>query len=203
VFPILLNLTDKLVVVIGGAAVGMRKLSAVLEAGGRVRLIDPRSLADLPPGVAHVAEFYRAEHLAGAALVFACATPDVNARVVADARACGAWVSAATSPAAGDFALPAVVRRGDFTLAVGTGGAAPALARRVREKLEAEFDATFAEWVRVLSEVRGEVLATVADEARRRELLDAFADWPWLARVRADGATAVLAAMRERVRTSA
>ena len=56
------------------------------------------------------------------------------------------------------------------------GGAAPALARRVREKLEAEFDAQFAEWVRVLSEVRVEVLATITDETRRRELLDAFAD---------------------------
>jgi precorrin-2 dehydrogenase/sirohydrochlorin ferrochelatase len=49
----------------------------------------------------------------------------------------------------------------------------------------------------VLAEVRTEVLAKVADEARRRELLDSFADWNWLNRLRTEGADAVLAAMRE------
>ena len=65
----------------------------------------------------------------------------------------------------------------------------------VREKLAAEFDAAFAEWVGLLDEVRPLVLASVADPARRRALLDAFADWPWLARLRADGVDAVRAAM--------
>jgi len=197
VFPLLLNLTGKLVVVVGGGAVGMRKLTAVLECGAVVRVIDPRPLPDLPPNVTHVAESYRTNHLAGAALVFACALPEVNAQVVADCRTRGVWVNAATSPADGDFALPAVVRRGDLTLGVSTGGASPALARRIREKLEAEFDAVFAEWVRLLADVRVEVLATVPEEDRRRELLDAFADWHWLTRLRSEGADAVLAAMRK------
>lgn len=195
-FPILLNLSGKLVVVVGGGAVGLRKLAAVLESGASVRLIDPRPFPNLPPNVSHIAEAYRAEHLDGAALAFACATPEVNAAVVADCRARGLWVNTATSPAEGDFTLPAVVRRGELTLAVSTGGASPALARRIREKLEAEFDDAFAEWVRVLAEVRTEVLAKVADEARRRELLEGFADWTWLERLRAEGAPAVLAAMR-------
>lgn len=192
-FPMFLNLSGKLAVVVGCGTVGRRKLEALRESGARLRTVDPS--APREPGVAHVAEPYRAEHIAGAALVFACATPDVNARVVADARAAGIWVNSASAPAEGDFAVPAVVRRGDFALAVGTGGAAPALARRVREKLESEYDETFGEWVRVLTEVRAEVLAREPDPARRRELLDGFAAWEWLARVRADGAHAVKAAM--------
>jgi precorrin-2 dehydrogenase/sirohydrochlorin ferrochelatase len=132
-------------------------------------------------------------------VAFACATPEVNAQVVIDCRERGVWVNTASAPTEGDFALPAVVRCGAFTLAAGTGGASPALARRVREKLEREFDAAFADWVRVLAEVRGTVLATVADEVRRRELLDSFADWHWLSRLRAEGADAVLAAMRKQV----
>jgi precorrin-2 dehydrogenase/sirohydrochlorin ferrochelatase len=196
VFPILLDLTGRVVVIVGGGAVGLRKLAALGGSGASVRLIDPRTLPNLPPEVIHLAEPYRAEHLEGAALVFACATPEVNARVVADGRSRGIWVNAATSPEAADFHLPAVVRRGELTLAVNTGGASPALARRIREKLEAEFDAAFAEWVRVLAEVRRAVLATVPDEARRRALLESFAEWEWLARLRAEGTDAVLAAMR-------
>lgn len=195
VFPISLNLTGRLVVVVGGGAVGARKMAALLESGAVVRLVDPRLLV-LPPEVQHVTEAYRAEHLDGAGLAFACATPDVNAQVVTDCRTRGVWVCSASAPAEGDFTLPAVVRRGDFTLAVSTGGAAPSLARRVRERLEAEFDDAFAGWVRVLAEVRREVLTRVPDATRRRELLDAFAEWDWLERVRREGADAVLAAMR-------
>jgi precorrin-2 dehydrogenase/sirohydrochlorin ferrochelatase len=197
--PVSLNLSGKLAVVVGGGPVGLRKLAALRDSGAAVRLVDPRHLTNTPAGVTHVADAYRADHLTGAAVAFACATADVNARVVADARAAGVWVSSASAPADGDFVLPAVVRCGELTIAVGTGGAAPALGRRIREKLEAEFDRAFAEWVRVLADVRGDVLATIPDANARRELLDGFADWHWLARLRAEGADAVRAAMRERI----
>ena len=209
-FPVVLDLTGRLVVVVGGGAVGRRKAAAALAAGATVRVVDPvrtdPSPRPPPPqGEGEegenqwVAEPYHPNHLVGAALVFACATPEVNARVVADAKARGVWVNAASDPTAGDFTLPAVVRRGGLTLAVGTGGASPGLARRIREWLEAEFDESFAEWVALLDEVRGEVLAAVPDPARRRELLDGFADWVWLARLRAEGVEAVRTAMRAAV----
>ncbi|MDY3556477.1 bifunctional precorrin-2 dehydrogenase/sirohydrochlorin ferrochelatase [Gemmata sp. JC717] len=195
-FPLLLNLTGRRVVVVGAGGVGARKVSALLAAGAVVCVVDPRAPLPLPPEVVHIGEAYRAEHLEGAALAFACATPEVNARVVADAHVRGVWVNAASSPHEGDFALPAVVRRGAFVLAVSTGGASPALARRVRERLEAEYDAAFGEWAQVLAEVRAEALARVPDEGRRRELLDGFADWGWLERLRAEGAGPVREAMR-------
>lgn len=203
-FPISLNLRDKLAVVVGGGAVGLRKMFAVLESGARVRLVDPRALTlppevdiGFPPGVTHVMEAYRAEHLDGATLAFAGAEPSVNTQVVADCRERGVWVNSASAPDEGDFAMPAVVRRGEFTLAIGTGGASPSLARRVREKLEAEYDAAFAEWVRVLAQIRAEMKLTEFGEPLRRARLDSFAGWEWLARLRAEGADAVLKAMRE------
>ncbi|MBA4189255.1 MAG: siroheme synthase [Planctomycetaceae bacterium] len=204
VFPVVLNLAGRVVVVVGGGAVGTRKAAAAIAAGATVRIVDPtQPLGGLTPPARQIpiSEAYRSNHLDGAFLVFACATPAVNAQVVADAQARGILVNSASDPITGDFTLPSVVRSGDLTLAVSTGGAAPALARRLREKFEAEFDATFADWLRVLTEMRTVVLAEVPDSARRRELLDGFADWPWLARMRSEGADAVQTAMLECVRT--
>ncbi|MFO0822774.1 MAG: bifunctional precorrin-2 dehydrogenase/sirohydrochlorin ferrochelatase [Gemmataceae bacterium] len=199
VFPVMLNVAGRIVVVVGGGAVGTRKAAAAIAAGATVRVIDPaEQLAR--QDITHIREAYHPAHLNGAFLVFACATSSVNAQVVADAQARNILVNSATDPAAGDFTLPSVVRCGDLTLAMSTGGAAPALARRLREKFEAEFDTAFADWLRVLAEVRSVVLAEVPDEARRRELLEGFADWPWLLRVRADGADAVRAEMLSQIR---
>jgi precorrin-2 dehydrogenase / sirohydrochlorin ferrochelatase len=186
-FPLMVELSGKRVVVVGGGKVGRRKAAAARAAGAVVVVVDPVAPADISAS-------YSQEHLDGAQLVFACATPDVNARVVADATARGLWVNSATDD--GDAILPAVVTRGDLTIAVSTGGASPALARRIREKLDAEFDDAFREWVQLLAELRPVVLVSVADPDRRRALLDDLADWRWLAAIRTDGVDAVRAAMR-------
>jgi precorrin-2 dehydrogenase/sirohydrochlorin ferrochelatase len=204
-FPVFLDLTGRRVVVVGGGSVGRRKARAARDAGAAVAVIDPEPpVAHAPgsPDLIHICEPYHPQHLVGACLVFAAATPEVNARVVADARRLGVWVNSASDPGHGDCFLPAVVRRGGLTVAVGTGGASPALARRIRERLEAEYDDTFAAWVGLLDELRPVVLATVTDPDRRREMLDALADWPWLERLRAEGIDAVRAAMQATVRAA-
>jgi precorrin-2 dehydrogenase/sirohydrochlorin ferrochelatase len=202
---VLLDLNGRQVVVVGGGSVGRRKAAAARAAGASVRVIDPAPRpADLiDAGLEWVAEPYRPGHLDGAALVFAAATEAVNAAVVADAAARGLWVNSATNPAAGDFTLPATHSVGGLTVAVGTGGAAPALARRVRDRLAGQFDPAYADWVALLGRVRGLVLDSVPAGLTRRQLLDRFSDWPWLDRIRSEGPDAVFAAMADEVRQAA
>jgi siroheme synthase-like protein len=136
-------------------------------------------------------EPYRESHLDGACLAIAAATPSVNRAVVADAKRRGLWVNAAGGPATSDFVLPAMIRHGDFVLAIGTGGAAPNLAQRVREQLELAFDKAFGEWVELLGELRPQVRDKFPNPARRAAIYQALCDWAWLEQIRDAGIDAV------------
>src|SRR5689334_19827690 len=162
-FPLFVELEGRPCVVIGGGAVAERKVRALLDVGAVVTVVSPAlssALAALVATgrVAHLARGYADGDLIGAALAFA-ATDDgaVNAAVAREGRARGVWVNAADDPAHCDAILPAVVRRGLVTVAVSTGGASPALARAVRERLE-----------RALPEAIGPLAEAAA--AARREL---------------------------------
>ena len=197
-FPIFLDLTGHLCVIVGGGLVAVRKADALLAAGAAVRVVclEPA----LPIGLSDWrTEPYRPDHLNGATLVFAAATPEVNRQVVADARARGLWVNSATEPGAGDFILPATVRRGEFVLAVSTGGASPGVAAAIRRRLEEQFDDAFGEWVAVLSEMRPIILSRPAQAQQRRDLFEKLSRWEWLERLRREGPDVVRAAMRAEV----
>lgn len=200
-FPVFLNLRDRLGVVIGGGPVGRRKAQALLEAGARVRLVclETRWPEEQWQSIDWIMESYSPEHLAGAVLVFAAATPELNQRIVADAKERGLWVNAADDPDSGDLYLPATVRRGSLVIAIGTGGAAPALARQVRLRLERLFDDAYARWVALLAELRPLVLATIADPQRRRLAFERLCRWEWLRRLRKEEAAFIKMAMQAEV----
>ena len=164
-FPLFVEMEGRPCVVLGGGAVAERKVEGLLAAGAVVTVVSPA----LSPGLAthasggritHVARPYAEGDLAGAALAFA-ATDDgaVNADVAREGRARGVWVNAADDPAHCDAILPAVVRRGAVTVAVSTGGASPALARAVRERIEAALPAAYGPLAEVAADARRELRA--------------------------------------------
>lgn len=140
VYPIYLHQTSTLVaVVVGGGRVGQRKVTGLLAAGARVRLVSPSATPHLQElAAAGQLEWlprpYQTGDLAGALLAFAATNERaVNAQVALDARAAHILCNVADAPDEGDFHVPAVHRQGDLTIAVGTGGRSPTRARRVRD----------------------------------------------------------------------
>jgi precorrin-2 dehydrogenase/sirohydrochlorin ferrochelatase len=200
-YPLFLHMDGRLAVVVGGGSVGRRKASTLLQAGARVRLVclEPRPLEESAAALDWLSEPYQAGHLAAAALVFAAATPEVNRAVVADARGCGIWVNSATEPESGDFFSPATIERGGLTVAVSTGGLAPALARSLRRRLAGEIDDAYGQWVALLAELRPLILASVSNPDRRRLLWEELCAESWLGRLRREDVETVRRAMREAV----
>lgn len=142
-YPIFLELAGRPCLVIGGGEVARRKAESLLQAGARVRVISPALTPALETLKAegrleHVAREYREGDLEGCDLCLV-ATDDssVNARVAREGRHRRVWVNASDDPRNCDFILPSVVRKGEVVVAASTGGASPALARRLREELEA------------------------------------------------------------------
>ena len=162
-YPLFLEMVHRRCVVIGGGAVAQRKVVGLIAAGADVTIISA-ALSEglqelLATGVVrHVAREYRSGDVAGFEIVFV-ATDDaaVNATVYRDARAHGIWINCADDPPHCDFILPAVIRQGDLTVAVSTGGASPAAARAMREELEDYFTEDYVRLVQVAAEVRAKL----------------------------------------------
>ena len=175
--PLLVDAARLRIRVAGGGAVALRKVRGVLEAGGRPEIVSPELCAELREvvrreGLAWDARCWEAGDAAGFHLVFAATDrAEVNAAVAREAEAERAWVSMADDGAGSLVHLPAVIRRDDVTVAFSTGGAAPLLARRLRERLEAVVTPGLGRAAARLAALRGEVQARWAgDEGRRRAL---------------------------------
>ncbi len=177
-----LDLRGRTCVVVGGGAVARRKVESLLRAGASVTVVAPDCLP-MPAAVTTVRAPFTDDHLTGAALAVAATDdPAVNTRVARAARDRGIWVNVVDDPDAGTFIVPAVVERGAFRIAVSTGGTSPALAARVRQRLEAEFGPEYADFVEILGELRSEweprALAAGVPPAARRAAWHAVLDLP-------------------------
>lgn len=198
--PILMKTEGLLALVVGAGDVGLRKADVWRKAGGDVRFVDPKP--NLEASDELIREPFAAHHLEDISVVFACATDAVNELVVATAHANDILVCDAIRPERGDFTLPAVVRRGDLTVAISTNGAAPALAKRLRERLDAEFDEAYTIWTRILGSVRTSVLKSTENIETRSDLFRALTDPSWLERLRQIGPEACEAEMLQFVATA-
>jgi len=171
-YPIMLNVQGRLAVVVGAGAVGLRKVRSLADAGATVRLVAPQAHDGDAEGATVVAEPYRGEHLTGASLVFACTDDrELNARIAADARGIGALVNAADQPEDCDFYLPAVVADGDVLVAVGTGGACPALAAELKHRLADALPDRVGEFAAALAEARRQIQNELDDDKQRGRIM--------------------------------
>lgn len=136
-YPVYLDLRDVPVLVVGAGPVAARKVAGLVAAGARVTVVAPEVSAALDRSrVAEVRERpFEPADVEGMRLVLtATGVREVDAAVAAAATAAGVWVNAADQPEDCSFILPAIARNGPLAIAVSTGGASPALARRLRDR---------------------------------------------------------------------
>lgn len=172
-FPVFADLRNRLVVVIGGGEVALRKVEGLLAAGARVRVVAPelhRSLEELSAQgrVEIERREYRAGDLEGATLaVAATSEPEVNRAVADEAQSRHLLLNVVDFPQLCSFIVPSVIRRDELTVAISTGGMSPALAKRMRQKLEETLVPEYGPFLRLLGTLRARVRQELPMPAQR------------------------------------
>ena len=162
-YPVYLNLAGRCCAVFGGGAVAEGKLVKLIETGALVTVISPQ----VTPAIESLASRgkvqwepreYQSGDLQGVHLGIAATDDrDVNRQIAGEAERLGVILNVVDDPELCGFIAPSVVERGSVTLAISTGGASPALARKLRESLANHPALEWADLAQVLSRARREV----------------------------------------------
>jgi siroheme synthase-like protein len=137
-YPVMLDLRGRSVLVVGGGVIGFRKAEGLVAAGAVVTAISPAFVAEwdsLGSAVTRVVRVYQHEDVRGYWLVITATNDRVAQQTVyEDGERLGVWVNAADDPDRCAFILPAVHRDGPVIVSVSTSGSAPALAGWLRDR---------------------------------------------------------------------
>lgn len=159
-YPVYLNLENRRCVIIGGGGVAEGKIARLRESGAVIGVVSP----DATPGIRQMAadgilrwepRTYRPGDLEGAFIAIAATNDrDVNRAIYKEAEARGVMLNAVDDPPNCSFIAPSIVQRGPVTVAISTGGASPALARKLRESLQVSGDLAWADLAGVMAAAR-------------------------------------------------
>ncbi|MEO6195445.1 MAG: bifunctional precorrin-2 dehydrogenase/sirohydrochlorin ferrochelatase [Thermoanaerobaculia bacterium] len=202
-YPVFLDLTGRPCFVIGGCAMAEEKVKGLVAAGARVTVISP----DMTPGLAElgveekvdfITRRYRRGDLRTAFLVVVVSqAPPIVQAVWEETRGRNILVNTLDNVPHCDFIAPAIVRRGDLTVAISTGGKAPVMAVRLRQKLEKELGPEHARFLELAGMLRAPLARLWPDFETRRALWYRLIDSDVLHLLRRGNESAALARIKE------
>jgi precorrin-2 dehydrogenase len=174
-----LKLKGRRCVVVGGGEIGLEKVEGLLACDGAVTLIAPEAVGALAEHAREGSIRWERRAYAGptdleGAFMAIAATDDtdVNIAVYDDAERRAMLVNVVDVPPLCNFILPAIVRTGPLAIAISTAGASPALAKRMKREIEAQFGEPYARLAVLLNEVRGWAKGTLPTYQDRKEFFE-------------------------------
>lgn len=179
-FPIFLRLRHEPVLVVGGGEVAARKIRLLLRSQARIEVVAPELHAEIAQAVdagqlQHLATHFEPVQIVRQRLVVA-ATDDaqINAAVAAAAEAANIPVNVVDDAEASRFIVPSIVDRSPLLVAISSGGAAPMLARKVRQMLEPMLPAGYGRLADFMHAARDRLRGRAS--AERRTVWEQFLD---------------------------
>jgi precorrin-2 dehydrogenase/sirohydrochlorin ferrochelatase len=181
-YPVHLNIKNRRCLVVGGGAVGTRKANALLKCGAGVTVVSPAPTPQLKKLAAEGSislreRAYQTTDLKDMFLVIGATDDDkLNRQISQDAELIGILCNIADRPEACNFILPSVVQRGDLVITISTSGQSPALAKRLRRKLEAQFGEEYSDFLHLMGAIRKKLLSEAHEPEAHKALFNQLID---------------------------
>lgn len=185
-YPVFVALQGKICLVVGGGAVGERKVRKLFHYGAAVHLVARELTGWLQEQVAAeginlLGPVYEDRYLDQADLVFAATSdPELNRRIADQAARRRIWCNMATDPELGSLLVPASFERGPLTVAISTSGMSPAAAAAIRRTLERQFEGAWSLYLTLLGELRTAIQAKTPEHTDHQQLFRTLAGLPLL-----------------------
>lgn len=182
VFPLFVDLEDKLCLVAGGGVTGSRKAEILLQFGAKIRVVAPEighavKRLEGQDTVSVRIKPYSEQDMDDVFLaVAATSSAKVNERVYQDAVKKNIPVNVVDDPKQCTFLFPSVVQRGKLVVGISTSGAYPALSKKLRKTLEASLPEDWAILVELLAEFRKRVRTSPMNQAQKEQILKRTVD---------------------------
>jgi len=180
-FPAFLKLAGRKCLVVGAGPVGQSKIEGLLPTGADIVVVAPtatepvRAWAELGRVRWNARSFEPADLENVFLVVVATSSSVLNEWIFEVANRRRVLCNVVDDPAHCDFYYPAVVRRGALQIAISTDGKSPALAQRLRKRMEEEFGPFYSSWLEELGNVRRQLFARPMDPEQRRRMLHELA----------------------------
>ena len=177
-YPVHLDIQNRNCLVVGGGAVGTRKVVTLLDCGADVTVISPEATQQLRDyalsGRMNLKERrYQSGDIDGMFLVIG-ATDDenLNRQISRDADRLNTLCNIADRPEVCNFILPAIVERDDLIITISTSGKSPALAKKLRKTLEYQFGKEYGVFLKLMGAVRKKLLSLAHEPEAHKPLFE-------------------------------
>jgi precorrin-2 dehydrogenase/sirohydrochlorin ferrochelatase len=181
-YPVFVQLEGKKVLVVGGGRVAYRKVLALKACGALIHLAGRALTPELEEMVEKseirfLGQEFKEGFLDKAFMVIA-ATDDkeLNHHISTCARKMGVLVNAVDQPPDCDFIVPSILKRGDLQIAISTSGKSPALARKIRKGLEAQFGHEYETFLAMMGRLREEILSLGLSQKENSRIFQKIVD---------------------------
>lgn len=180
-YPIMLNILDKKVVIVGGGRIAYRKIDNLLQAGAQITVISPMIHKKIEKlitenRVVWKMKAFEPNDLESAFIVIAATNNEKVNAYVASSAGTYQLVNVVDNQEISTFHVPAKLTRGDLTISVATSGASPTLAKVIRDELALVYDESYESYLEFLSKSRIMVKKSNSNQATKIQLLKVITD---------------------------
>jgi precorrin-2 dehydrogenase/sirohydrochlorin ferrochelatase len=175
-YPVMINVKDKEITVIGGGKVAYRKVKSFISFGCTVRVISPYiidELENIEDKVILIRDFYKEDYIKNSFIVVASTdNKDLNEQIGLYCKENNKLCNVVDNPNLSSYIVPSIIKRGDLVISISTSGKSPSLASKIKKDIEKQYSDDYEEYVELLGNIRNEVLKKYEDKVEKKKLLN-------------------------------